>query len=112
MLSRQAGDHQRRRGADRAQGAGASGARRCRPGARARRTGHTGRKAPLLLPGVKNIIAVAAGKGGVGKSTVATNLALSLAARRRTGLLDADVYGPTVPRTLGPSRKPEVAGTR
>ena len=54
------------------------------------------------LPGVKNIIAVAAGKGGVGKSTVATNLALALRQHGATvGLLDADVYGPSVPTMLG-----------
>jgi ATP-binding protein involved in chromosome partitioning len=54
------------------------------------------------IPGVKNIVAVAAGKGGVGKSTVATNLALALRAHGATvGLLDADVYGPSVPTMLG-----------
>jgi ATP-binding protein involved in chromosome partitioning len=70
--------------------------------------GH-GQKPPLLLPDVKAIVAVASGKGGVGKSTVAVNLAVSLAqAGRRTGLLDADIYGPSMPRMLGLSRKPEV----
>src|SRR3954467_6905137 len=59
------------------------------------------------LPGVKNIIAVAAGKGGVGKSTVATNLALALRQHGATvGLLDADVYGPSVPTMLGPPDAP------
>ncbi|RMH38776.1 MAG: iron-sulfur cluster carrier protein ApbC [Deltaproteobacteria bacterium] len=59
------------------------------------------------LPGVKNIIAVAAGKGGVGKSTVATNLALALRKHGATvGLLDADVFGPSVPQMLGPPQIP------
>ena len=66
-------------------------------------------KAPLLLPDVKAIVAVASGKGGVGKSTVAVNLAVSLARQgHRTGLLDADIYGPSLPRMLGVHRKPEV----
>jgi ATP-binding protein involved in chromosome partitioning len=70
--------------------------------------GH-GQKPALLLPEVKAIVAVASGKGGVGKSTVAVNLAVSLARQGlRTGLLDADIYGPSLPRMLGLSRKPEV----
>jgi ATP-binding protein involved in chromosome partitioning len=72
-----------------------------------------GQKAALLLPEVKAIVAVASGKGGVGKSTVAVNLAVSLArAGRRTGLLDADIYGPSLPRMLGLSRKPQVRRDR
>jgi ATP-binding protein involved in chromosome partitioning len=72
-----------------------------------------GQKAPLLLPEVKSIVAVASGKGGVGKSTVAVNLAVALArAGHRTGLLDADIYGPSLPRMLGLSRKPEVRGDK
>ena len=60
------------------------------------------------LPGVKNVIAVASGKGGVGKSTTAVNLALGLAAEgARVGVLDADIHGPSIPMMLGLSGKPE-----
>ncbi len=62
---------------------------------------------PQKIPGVEHIIAIASGKGGVGKSTVAANLATALAAEgRRVGLLDADVYGPSQPRMLGISGRP------
>ncbi len=65
-----------------------------------------------FLNGVRHVIAVASGKGGVGKSTVAVNLAVSLAAQGlRTGLIDADIYGPSLPRMVGVSRKPEVIGS-
>lgn len=59
------------------------------------------------IPGVKNLILIMSGKGGVGKSTVATNLTLALARRgHRVGLLDADMYGPSIPTMLGISGKP------
>jgi ATP-binding protein involved in chromosome partitioning len=63
-----------------------------------------------LIPGVKNVIAVSSGKGGVGKSTVAVNLACALQrSGARAGILDADVYGPNVPLMLGLSGQPAVA---
>ena len=62
---------------------------------------------PQKIPGIAKIIAVASGKGGVGKSTVSANLACALAqAGKRVGLLDADVYGPSQPRMLGVSGRP------
>lgn len=66
-----------------------------------------------LLPGVKNTIAVASGKGGVGKSTVAINLAISFAKEGyRVGLIDADVYGPSAPLMLGINEKPVVENNK
>ena len=60
------------------------------------------------LPGVAHVIAVGAGKGGVGKSTVAANLAIALAQTgAKVGLLDGDIYGPNLPRMLGEHRQPE-----
>ena len=68
---------------------------------------------PALLQQVRHIVAVASGKGGVGKSTVAVNLAVALARQGlKVGLLDADIYGPSLPRMLGLARKPEVRGDR
>jgi ATP-binding protein involved in chromosome partitioning len=66
---------------------------------------------PFPLPGVNNIVAVGSGKGGVGKTTIAVNLAVALAKMGyRTGLLDADVYGPNVPLMMATNQQPRVLG--
>ena len=71
--------------------------------------GHSVPPAPLPLPGIEKIIAVGSGKGGVGKTTVAVNLAIALARMgNRVGLIDADIYGPNVPLMMGSGQQPKV----
>ena len=75
--------------------------------------GHMGAAAPQPqpLPGVAHVVAVGSGKGGVGKTTVAVNLAVALGKLGyRVGLMDADIYGPNVPTMLGVSRQPNIVG--
>src|SRR5271154_1892336 len=70
---------------------------------------HGGTPQKIALPHIKSVIAVASGKGGVGKSTVAANLALALSASgAKVGLLDADIYGPSIPLMMGVKDKPQV----
>src|ERR1700709_2079471 len=72
---------------------------------------HAVQRGVQLLPSIKNIVAVASGKGGVGKSTTAVNLALALAAAgARVGLLRADIYGPRLPLMMGHEGRPAPAG--
>jgi ATP-binding protein involved in chromosome partitioning len=76
-------------------------------------TTHSNQQKDLILPGVKNTIAVASGKGGVGKSTVAVNLAVSLALDgAKVGLVDADVYGPSIPLMFGMNERPHLSDNK
>lgn len=71
------------------------------------------RPAQAAIPGIKHIVAVASGKGGVGKSTTAVNIAATLAAMGfKVGLLDADIYGPSIPRLLDITERPEIKNDR
>ncbi len=83
------------------------------PGAMPQSTGSIPAPQPTELPRLGRVIAVSSGKGGVGKSTVAVNLAIALAADgQRVGLMDADIYGPNIPRMMGRFDKPVVIGGR
>jgi len=76
-------------------------------------TRHDNQQKEAVLPGVRNTVAVASGKGGVGKSTVAVNLAVALANDgAKVGLVDADIYGPSIPLMMGLTGRPTVKNQR
>ncbi|MBE3639360.1 iron-sulfur cluster carrier protein ApbC [Mangrovicoccus algicola] len=86
---------------------------RLKPAAARKAPPHGGLKPKAPIEGVGRVIAVASGKGGVGKSTTAVNLALALQAEgHRVGILDADIYGPSLPRMLGAADRPETVEKR
>ena len=73
--------------------------------------GHAAQQGPMPLPGIGHVIAVGSGKGGVGKTTVAVNLAVAMGKMGyKVGLVDADIYGPNVPMMLGATRQPDILG--
>jgi ATP-binding protein involved in chromosome partitioning len=93
--------------------AGAAPATHGPPGPMPQSTGSVPAPAPSDMPRLGRVIAVSSGKGGVGKSTVAVNLAIALAGQgHRVGLMDADIYGPNIPRMMGRFDKPLVIGGR
>src|SRR5712675_155426 len=80
-------------------------------GARTPQAGTSTPQGPQPLPGVAHVVAIGSGKGGVGKTTIAVNLAVSLGKLGyKVGLLDADIYGPNVPMMMGVSRQPNIVG--
>ncbi len=99
--------------AERAAGAASARPQQAAPDAQPRRAAHPADNVPAGIPGVDAVIAVASGKGGVGKSTTAVNLALGLRdLGLKVGVLDADIYGPSLPKLLAIKEKPQTVGNR